>query len=993
MNQLFTWMNKISFNIHIMKKKPSQSKSLISILILFCFLFPINSLNGQLQGVYTIGAGGDYTSFSEAVDALNKEGTFGPVTFNVLAGTYTEQFNLGKINGPGELSPVIFQSQVKNYKSVILSFAPSSELDNYIAKIEGSEHIIFRHLTFEMTNYGRAFDLGFGAKDIRIDSCHLQGVYNTNSYEKYALIYSEDGDIENLSITGNRIENCSFGVCLLGEISNDITGTQIIGNSFGSVGYTAIYLTRNSSPTINKNTINSFIYGIYAPGISGATSIQNNQITAGSHGITLRNDGAILGRGRIANNFVLVTGGSEMQGIDIRNSTFTDIYYNTVAIYPKNADSRAFSCAGSIISGSINIMNNSFATMTTGYAYYVGTGAAINESDYNNYYSPSKWLARWNSDTYDLNDLKNMNGKDSHSLSVFPFYNSEDDLHTLTPWLNGKAMPMTSLPEDIDGELRSTSHPDIGADEYDILAMAPMYGNYTVGSGKDYETIQAAVHDLTWRGISAKVFLRLSDPIFNEQVEIVSIPGSSPENTVSLTTPLIMPPGDSIVMRHEALDAENNYVIRLLGADFIEIRNLCLQALGNTYANVILMDGGCDSVSIINNKLSALLTTNNDTRRVLIYSKDGYYLKRNIEGNTFRGGSYGIYMSSISPTKTYPKGTEIRDNEMLGIGYGGVFLQNHIGPQITGNIIKGGYLGIALSQIEGSYLIEKNKLDILGQYGIKFTACSGFVLDPGKVSNNFIHVGGAGNAYGIYTSSSNYQNIYYNSVNITSTDLSDGRAFFCGGGSNILLKNNIFMNQGGGFAYYVSVTSAISGSDYNDFFTIGTKLAYFNELKTDLLSLQSGNSYHDHCISVNPQYVGYNNLHATNEALSGAATPILSISDDIDGDLRHQSTPDIGADEFSGGGSAMFTELVFDTPGFANGNAIWGDYDRDEDLDILVAGSLKTFIYKNSEDHFYQDESLNLLGLSRTQVSWTDFNRDGDLDFLLQGEFEPGTNS
>ena len=42
----------------------------------------------QLSGTYTIGAGGDYATFSAAATALHDQGVAGPVTFDVLDGTY-----------------------------------------------------------------------------------------------------------------------------------------------------------------------------------------------------------------------------------------------------------------------------------------------------------------------------------------------------------------------------------------------------------------------------------------------------------------------------------------------------------------------------------------------------------------------------------------------------------------------------------------------------------------------------------------------------------------------------------------------------------------------------------------------------------------------------------------------------------------------------------------------------------------------------------------
>ena len=73
----------------------------------------------------------------------------------------------------------------------------------------------------------------------------------------------------------------------------------------------------------------------------------------------------------------------------------------------------------------------------------------------------------------------------------------------------------------------------------------------------------------------------------------------------------------------------------------------------------------------------------------------------------------------------------------------------------------------------------KNELNVGSTYGIYVVNSDGGVPPggmPGLITNNFIHIGGTNVIY---------QNAYYNSANITSSNTTQGRAMnVAGGGSN-----------------------------------------------------------------------------------------------------------------------------------------------------------------------------------------------------------------
>ena len=91
-------------------------------------------------------------------------------------------------------------------------------------------------------------------------------------------------------------------------------------------------------------------------------------------------------------------------------------------------------------------------------------------------------------------------------------------------------------------------------------------------------------------------------------------------------------------------------------------------------------------------------------------------------------------------------------------------------------------------------------------------------------------------------------------------------------------------------------------------------------------------------------------------------------------------------------GNNTFTEQTgIYLKGIFVGTAVWGDYDNDGNLDILLAGdTFKDMISKtyhnNGDNTFTEQIAIKLATVERGSVSWADYDNDGDLDILLIGE-------
>jgi len=94
-----------------------------------------------------------------------------------------------------------------------------------------------------------------------------------------------------------------------------------------------------------------------------------------------------------------------------------------------------------------------------------------------------------------------------------------------------------------------------------------------------------------------------------------------------------------------------------------------------------------------------------------------------------------------------------------------------------------------------------------------------------------------------------------------------------------------------------------------------------------------------------------------------------------------------------------FTELsAISFSGVSGGSVQWGDYDNDGDLDILLAGRCNSGpsakIYRNDgNDIFTEQSSITLAGIYNGSAQWGDYDNDGDLDILITGDSYSGSIS
>lgn len=138
--------------------------------------------------------------------------------------------------------------------------------------------------------------------------------------------------------------------------------------------------------------------------------------------------------------------------------------------------------------------------------------------------------------------------------------------------------------------------------------------------------------------------------------------------------------------------------------------------------------------------------------------------------------------------------------------------------------------------------------------------------------------------------------------------------------------------------------------------------------------------------------------------LNAGLVPVLNGSfewgdGDNDGDLDLLasgyivSSSDLLLNVYVNDGTGSFTTGVSLTG--LEGDASWGDFDNDGDLDIAAVGSelfnqittqRRAHLYRNDGNLSFIDVNLRLLPTDNSSLDWGDFDQDGRLDLLVSGQ-------
>jgi parallel beta-helix repeat protein len=363
--------------------------------------------------------------------------------------------------------------------------------------------------------------------------------------------------VDYITIQGLEITDCpNIGIYIRGTSDDSCRNIRVIENYIHNVG----------TQSLGYSAIEAYD-AVYC-------SFFGNKIEGDAWGIKIEHGNV----GIIANNMVYGCYSTNNDAACILLFTV-----NNIGVYYNSCYATTGTCLSMTTCANPFIYNNALFQSGTGESYALDVWSCTNAiCNYNDLYAPNGYVANAYPTGYQtLSEWQSASGKDLHSISANPnFVNANSgNLHVAEPSPLGLAgIAIVAVSTDYDGQTRKTPNSDIGADEY----LFPMSGSYDVGGGGNhFATPVAAANRAALAGVSGAVTFNVYSGIYNGQINLPAIVGSSSINRIIFQPATGQTP---IITNTTGTTQTNGNGFYLTGADYITIQNM---EITNTTANGI----------------------------------------------------------------------------------------------------------------------------------------------------------------------------------------------------------------------------------------------------------------------------------------------------------------------------------------------------------------------------------------------------------------------
>jgi hypothetical protein len=364
---------RINLNRTVMNKLHRIFTAALVTLTLHSFANTCPALSGEVM----IGKspGTDFTTITEAVEALNCGGVSGPVNFKIESGTYNEKVVLSTITGVSAFNPIKFESLSGNNEDVVITYAGGDA-----AFVISSSNISLENITVSHTQgtYGNCLRVEGKASNLNFRSVIFDGIENAEGGTKDATVYfTSAGSKSDVVFTDCEINYGSIGISKCG-MSTDApdSKTAISGSLFFGQSEAGLALANEDAPLITNNVVSTItaaksFRAIALNNVSNGAIINKNIISAGegAEGLVMNNCMASATEpGQINNNNISINGATAGLGIHLTGNTDNQIFnFNRVKLAVNATDATAQGYYRNTSTGTnVNMMNNLFVDTNTG---------------------------------------------------------------------------------------------------------------------------------------------------------------------------------------------------------------------------------------------------------------------------------------------------------------------------------------------------------------------------------------------------------------------------------------------------------------------------------------------------------------------------------------------------------------------------------------------------------------------------------------------------
>jgi gliding motility-associated-like protein len=433
-----------------------------------------------------------------------------------------------------------------------------------------------------------------------------------------------------------------------------------------------------------------------------------------------------------------------------------------------------------------------------------------------------------------------------------------------------------------------------GNDSCSIFLAKQLCGTYTIGgTAPDFETLQLASMVLNTGGISCPVVFKIRDGNYIDYSILNNIEGVSEEATITFESES----ADSSAVTIEMYENGSGTIFTIAQTEYLYFRNLGFGLSANTF-----VFSNSSHVSIQNCLFSSLSGI-----KLACGSNQHFEISHN---NFSSGGLISLSGSSSNPVQDI----NVAKNVFLGNNISYITAYEITNSNIDSNSISRGQIDI-IAATEGDVFIRNNTISSGNNRGLRAQGQAIREISGNKIANvfgngmeirnvdnlllanNFVHVFGVGSTYGISFQQGTDSKIVFNSISVDSYTNST-LAFGISNSSDLVVKNNIFSNSGGGLPVSILQTEDFDW-DFNDYYSTTGEIGQldyevFTELSEWGLSID-GDANSDF---VNPFFISSSELRPHQRQLNGAGIAVPGLLLDIDGEIRNNIAPDVGADEF-----------------------------------------------------------------------------------------------